>query len=87
MAAKGVLANGKMVSLVKPANKGVKVPGTVRVKVFIDEDGNILTPEPLSGPVEHYEASIEAAKKCKFSPTTLYGLPLKVYGIIDFNFQ
>lgn len=63
-----------------------KVSGQVFVKVLIDYDGNVISAEATKGAIELFEVSVEAAKKAKFTPTTLSGKPVKVSGVIIYNF-
>ncbi len=60
--------------------------GTVSVQVTIDEEGNIISAHAVSGHPLLYAASVEAAMKAKFTPTLLCGKPVKVTGVITYNF-
>lgn len=88
----GGVVNGKAVSLAKPeypseAQKQ-KVTGTVNVQVVIDENGNVISAKAVSG-VDNLAlrtAAENAALKSKFSPTRLSGAPVKVTGIVVYNF-
>lgn len=64
-----------------------RVQGTVQIQVTIDEGGFVIEAEPLSGPEDLRKASIVAAKKWRFAPTMLEGQPVKVQGILTFNFK
>ncbi len=66
--------------------KKSKISGQVFVKVLIDYDGNVIFAEAIKGPIELFKVSVEAAKKAKFTPTTLSGKPIKVSGVIIYNF-
>ncbi|MDQ4122904.1 MAG: TonB family protein [Acidobacteriota bacterium] len=85
----GVL-NGKATSLVKPAYppaaKAVNASGAVNVQVTIDEEGNVAEATAISGHPLLRAAAVEAARTSKFSPTLLSGQPVKVTGIIVYNF-
>ena len=82
---------GKALNLVKPEYptlaKAVRAKGTVRVKITIDEDGNPIDALALDGSPFLQAASVKAAKQSKFFPTLLKGKPVKVTGIIVFNFS
>lgn len=86
----GVL-NGKAVSMPKPAYpklaRSAKTSGRVVVQVVIDESGNVVSAKPISGHPLLKAASVNAAGKSKFSPTLLSGQPVKVTGIIVYNFD
>ena len=98
----GGVLNGKAVSLPKPAYpaaaKAARVEGTVKVEIVIDEGGNIEsaaaineTPEETSPEVADAWAALRsaaeaAAVESKFSPTLLSGQPVKVKGVIVYNF-
>lgn len=98
----GGVLNGKAVSLPKPAYpaaaKTAKVEGAVKVEIIIDESGSIEsaaavneTPEDASPEVADAWAALRsaaeaAAMESKFSPTLLSGVPVKVRGVIVYNF-
>jgi protein TonB len=85
----GVL-NGKAITLPKPpypaAAKAVQASGTVVVHVVIDEQGNVVTATAVSGHPLLRAAAASAARGAKFSPTKLSGTPVKVSGVITYNF-
>lgn len=86
----GGVLNGKATSLVKPkfppAARAVRAEGGVEVQVLIDEDGNIFAAQAISGHPLLRSAAVGAACESKFSPTHLSGYPVKVLGIITYNF-
>ena len=86
----GGILNGKAVSLPKPpypdAARAVKASGAVGVKVLIDETGNVISAEAVSGHPLLRAASVQAALAAKFSPTQLSGQPVTVSGVITYNF-
>ncbi len=86
----GGVVNGKATSLPKPpypaAAKAVKASGAVSVQVLIDEEGNVVSANALSGHPLLRAASEQAARGAKFSPTMLCGQKVKVSGIIVYNF-
>lgn len=63
-----------------------KIEGTVTVAITIGEDGNVIFAKAKSGPEVLYGASQEAAYKARFKPTTKDGKPVKVAGIMSYNF-
>ncbi|MEO6050672.1 MAG: energy transducer TonB [Pyrinomonadaceae bacterium] len=115
---RGGVLNGKSISLPKPeyteAMSLAGIEGTVQISVLIDENGNVISAEPVvddkskivsdpkpnSGDVENYkvikpeppnpllvDSARNAAMKANFSPTTLSGVPVRVTGIIVYNFR
>ena len=84
--------NGKALSLPKPAYpveaRQARANGAVKVKVKINEQGNIVYACGAFNGVHNalIEASEVAAYSAKFSPTLLKGKPVKVSGIIVYNF-
>lgn len=86
----GGVLNGKAVSLPKPpypaAARAVGASGGVSVQVLIDTEGNVASATAVSGHPLLRAAAVEAARNAKFSPTMLMGQPVKVSGIITYNF-
>ena len=69
-----------------PMAKQIHLQGSVTVQVLIDEKGNVVSAQVLSGhPVFIYEAK-RAAMQSRFSPTMLGDQPVKVSGVITYNF-
>jgi protein TonB len=54
--------------------------------VLIDTDGTIFSAQPLSGHPFLQVASRNAACGAKFLPTLLSGEPVRVSGIITYNY-
>ena len=86
----GGVLNGKAISLPKPTYppiaKQAKATGTVVVQVTVDENGNVVSAQAVSGHPLLQAASVAAARSAKFSPTKLSGQPVKVTGVITYNF-
>ena len=86
----GGVLNGKAISLVKPtypaAAKAVRAEGAVSVQVLIDEEGSVFAAESITGHPLLRAASKIAACESRFSPTQLSGNPVKVAGVITYNF-
>jgi periplasmic protein TonB len=77
----------KKVRPVYPAiAKQVRASGMVQVQVTIAEDGRVMEAEIINGPPLLRSAALEAARQWLFSPTTLSKVPVKVQGILTFNF-
>jgi len=85
----GVL-NGKAISLPKPDYpadaKAAGTEGVVVIQVTIDEQGNVSEARAISGPKQLQEVSVNAALQAKFSPTLLSGEPVRVTGVLVYNF-
>nr|MBA3352045.1 TonB family protein [Blastocatellia bacterium] len=86
----GGVLNGKAIALPKPpypaAARAVGASGAVSVQVLIDESGDVVSASPVSGHPLLRAAAAQAARGAKFSPTQLEGMPVKVSGIITYNF-
>ena len=86
----GGVLNGKAISLPKPAYppiaKAAHASGTVVVQVLIDENGNVVSAKAVSGHPLLQAVAVGAARQAKFSPTKLSGQPVKVTGVIQYNF-
>ncbi|HLM23397.1 MAG TPA: TonB family protein [Pyrinomonadaceae bacterium] len=86
----GGVLNGKAISLPKPAYppiaRAARASGTVVVQVLIDENGNVVSAHAVSGHPLLQGAAVGAARQAKFSPTKLSGQPVKVTGVIQYNF-
>ena len=86
----GGVINGKAKSLAKPvypaAAQAVNAEGAVSVQVIIDEAGNISSANAVSGHPLLRRAAEDAALQSKFAPTALSGQPVKVSGVIVYNF-
>lgn len=63
-----------------------KVYGKVTVRVLIDEDGNVTSAKAVDGNGLLKDSSIKAARRAKFLPTLIAGMPVKVTGDITYNF-
>lgn len=82
--------NGKAVSKPEPdypaEAKAARVQGTVSVLIEVDEAGNVTSAEALGGPAPLRDAAVAAARRAKFSQTRLSGRPVKVTGVVTYNF-
>ena len=87
----GGVLNGKAISLPKPSYppvaKAARQTGTVTVQVTIDENGSVISARAVGGPPLLQAAAVQAAYGARFSPTKLSGQPVKVTGVITYNFQ
>jgi outer membrane biosynthesis protein TonB len=87
---KGVV-NSIAVSLPKPnlpaAAKMVDASGTVSVKILVDEKGRVVSADAVSGNALLRAACEIAARNAKFTPSMLSGEPIKISGLINYNFS
>ena len=85
------ILNGEALVLPKPPYppmaKQIGVRGRVNVQVLIDERGNVVSATPVSGHPLLVTAAKAAALQAKFSPTMLGDQPVKVSGVITYNFE
>ena len=86
----GGVLNGKATSLPKPAfpaaARAVHASGQVTVQVTISESGSVISASAVGGHPLLRAAAESAARGARFSPTLLSGQPVKVTGIITYNF-
>ncbi len=69
-----------------PMAKQIRVQGTVAVQVLIDETGKVVSAKALSGHPLLVPESVRAAMQARFSPTIIGEQPVKVSGVITYNF-
>jgi protein TonB len=86
---KGVITS-QAISLPRPVYpeiaKRMRIQGTVSVQVLVDLDGRVISAKALNGsPFLTIEAQ-KAALQARFSPTLLSDQPVKVSGVITYNF-
>jgi protein TonB len=66
--------------------KRMRLQGSVSIQVLIDEQGRVISAKAVSGsPFLTIEAQ-KAAMRARFSPTRLGDQPVKVSGVITYNF-
>jgi len=86
----GGVLNGKAVSLPAPnypaIARAAHAEGDVVVRVTIDEGGNIIEAQAVSGHPLLQAAAVSAAREAKFTPTRLEGKPVQVRGSLVYNF-
>jgi len=86
----GGVLNGKAIVLPKPDYpadaKSAGAAGSVAVQVTIDEMGSVIEAKAVSGHPLLQQPSVNAALQARFSPTSLMGEPVKVTGVIVYNF-
>lgn len=86
----GGMLNGKAISLPQPEYPAIAeqahAGGLVIVQVVIDEIGNVISAHATQGHPLLQSAAVAAARQAKFAPTSLMGEPIKVSGILTYNF-
>lgn len=86
----GGVLNGK--AIVKPqpsyppSAKALYQQGVVTVLIVVGEDGNVISAEAVSGPSALKAEGEKAARRARFEPATVCGRPIKVSGVITYNF-
>ena len=69
-----------------PAAKNARVSGTVVVRIMVDETGKVIKSEAICGHSLLRKAAAEAAAAARFTPTLLKGMPVRVTGVVTYNF-
>ena len=86
----GGVLNGKALELPKPAYpliaRAAHASGAVIVQVLIDEEGNVVSAHAIEGHPLLQAAAVNAARQARFSPVLLEGEPVRVAGVIQYNF-
>ena len=84
------IINGDAVSLPKPPYpemaKQLKIQGVVSVQVLVDETGRVVLAKAVSGHAFLVREAQKAALQARFAPTLLGDQPVKVSGVITYNF-
>ncbi|HEV8429502.1 MAG TPA: TonB family protein [Pyrinomonadaceae bacterium] len=83
------ILNSKALSLPRPnyppMAKQIHLQGMVTVQVMIDETGKVISAKATGHPLLVPEAQ-KAAMQARFSPTIIGETPVKVSGVITYNF-
>jgi protein TonB len=87
---KGVIT-GDAIELPRPVYPQLarinRIQGAVGVQVLIDENGKVISARAVSGSVFLTNEAVKAAYRARFSPTKLGDQPVKVSGLITYNFM
>jgi len=90
MLVQGGVLNGKAISkpqpVYPPIAKAARASGTVTVQIVVDETGKVISASAVGGHPLLQQAAVGAARQARFSPTLLSGQPVKVSGVITYNF-
>ena len=79
-------------SIVKPAPvyppiaRAAHAQGPVTVQILVDEEGYVIAATAVSGHPLLQHAAALAARQARFTPTLLGGQPVKVSGVVTYNF-
>jgi TonB family protein len=86
----GGLINGKAIKKPHPdypdMARAQRVQGTVVVRITVDETGKVTSAKAICGPKQLGPPSEQAARRALFEPTQLDGRPVKVTGVITYNY-
>jgi TonB family protein len=86
----GGVLNGKATSLPVPVYppdaRRTRASGLVTVEVVIDGNGKVISAKATSGNALLQQAAVQAAHQARFTPTLLSGQPVKISGVINYNF-
>lgn len=86
----GGVLNAKALQLPQPvfppAARAVRASGAVNVEVTVDEAGNVVSANAVSGHPLLRAAAADAARAAKFAPVLVDGIPAKVVGVLVFKF-
>jgi protein TonB len=66
--------------------KQIRLQGPVNIQILVDEQGRVVSAQAVSGHPMFLAAAKEAALRARFTPTILSGQPVKVQGVITYNF-
>jgi TonB family protein len=77
----------KVQPLYPPVARAARASGAVQVQITISETGEVIEAVIVSGHQLLREAALQAARQWLFKPTELSGTPIKVQGILTFNFS
>jgi len=81
---------GYVVSLAKPAYpplaRAAHAQGKVEVQIIVDTEGKVIAAAAISGHPLLYAAAVQAARNSSFTATYWEGKPVKVVGVVQYNF-
>jgi TonB family protein len=69
-----------------PLAKQLRIQGVISVQVLIDETGKVISAKAVSGSPFLTGEAQKAAYQARFSPTLIGDQPVKVSGLITYNF-
>ncbi|HEY6403517.1 MAG TPA: energy transducer TonB [Blastocatellia bacterium] len=69
-----------------PIARAARASGAVQIQVTISEEGRVIEASVIGGHPLLRDSALQAAKQWVFKPTELTGVPVKVQGVLTFNF-
>lgn len=82
--------NSQAISLPRPnyppIARQIRIQGVVTVQVLIDETGKVISAKAVSGHPLLAPEAVKAATQARFSPTIIGDQPVKISGVITYNF-
>jgi protein TonB len=66
--------------------KVTRTQGPVNIQILVDEQGKVISAQVVSGDPRLSFAARDAAMRARFTPTVLNGQPVKIQGVITYNF-
>jgi len=69
-----------------PIAAAARASGAVEVRVILDTEGAVIAAASISGHPLLQAAAVSAARMARFTPAKLNGSPVKVTGVIVYNF-
>lgn len=91
VAVENEVLGARVISLPRPTYpaeaRDAKVTGAVRVLTTVDEQGNVVEAEAISGSPMLQAAAVAAARQAKFEPLVTNGRPVKTKSVISYNFR
>lgn len=86
----GGVVNGRPITLPKPKYpskaKAYRIQGAASIEILIDEEGKPISAKARRGHPLVLGAAAKAACDARYTPTLLAGEPVKVGGVITYNF-
>jgi protein TonB len=83
--------NSKLINAPQPIYPAIAkqagIQGPVNIQILVDEQGKVISAQVMSGSPMLSPAAKEAATRARFTPTTLNGVPVKIQGVITYNFR
>jgi protein TonB len=80
----------KVISLPQPPYpmmaKQTRTQGPVNIQIVVDEQGKVISAQVVKGHPMLNPAARDAAMRARFTPTVLNGQPVKIQGVITYNF-
>jgi TonB family protein len=67
--------------------KQLHIEGRVEIQLLVNEDGEVIFANPLSGPEALWAEAVKGAVAARFSPMRVEGQPRKITGRIIFDFK